>query len=84
VEDGRIQQGLGPYLVSMSIKEGEGDKYTLNVRVTGQPNSPTENSEFIRKSFPGSHAAHLEFAAAEGGLQLQGVIFVGPPKRAAR
>jgi hypothetical protein len=85
VEPGRpIQQGLGPYVVSMSVKEEQADKYTLIVRVTGLPGTPTENSEFIRKAFAGDHKEQLEFAASEGGLALKGVIFVGPPKSAAK
>jgi hypothetical protein len=85
VEPGQpLQQGLGPYVVSMSVKEDKGDKYTLNVRVTGQPGSSTEDSEFIRKSFAGDHKQQLEFAASEGGLALKGVIFVGPPRSAAK
>lgn len=85
VEPGQpIQQGLGPYVVSMSVKEGKADKYTLLVRVTGQPGSPAETSEFIRKSFAGDHKQQLEFAASEGDLAVKGVIFVGPPKSAAR
>src|SRR5688572_20507163 len=85
VEPGQpIQQGLGPYVVSMSVKEGKADKYTLLVRVTGLPGSATENSEFLRKSFAGDHKQQLEFAASEGGLAVKGVIFVGPPKSAAR
>jgi hypothetical protein len=84
VEPGQpIQQGLGPYVVSMSMKEDKGDKYTLLVRVTGQPGSSTENSEFIRKSFAGDHKQQLEFVASEGDLTVKGVIFVGPPKSAA-
>ena len=79
-----IQQGLGPYVVSMSVKEDKADKYSLLVRVTGQPGTPTENSEFIRKSFPGSHKEQLEFTAAEAGLTVKGVIFVGPLKSAAK
>lgn len=85
VEPGKpIQVGLGPYAVSMKVKEEAVSKYTLNVRVTGLPGSATENSEFIRKSFPGDHTQQLEFAASEGGLALKGVIFVGPPKSAAK
>lgn len=85
VEPGQpIQQGLGPYVVSMSVKEDQADKYTLLVRVTGLPGTTTENSEFIRKSFAGDHKQQLEFAASEGGLALKGVIFVGPPKSAAK
>jgi hypothetical protein len=78
-----IQQGLGPYVVSMSVKEDKADKYSLLVRVTGQKGSATENSEFLRHTFDGNHKEQLEFAAAEGGLGLKGVIFVGPPKSAA-
>lgn len=85
IEPGQpIQQGLGPYVVSMSVKEEQTDKYTLLVRVTGSPGTPTENSELIRKSFAGDHNQQLEFAASEGGLALKGVIFVGPPKSAAK
>lgn len=85
VEPGQpIQQELGPYVVSMSVKEDKADKYTLLVRVTGVPGSATENSEFIRKSFAGDHKQQLEFAASEGGLAVTGVIFVGPPKSAAK
>ena len=85
VEPGQpIQQGLGPYVVSMSVKEDKADRYTLLVRVTGQPGSSTENSEFIRKSFAGNHKQQLEFAASEGGLTVKGVIFVGPPKSAGK
>ena len=85
VEAGQpIQQGLGPYVVSMSVKEEKADKYTLLVRVSGQPGSATEDSEFIRKSFSGNHKERLEFAASEGGLAVKGVIFVGPPKSAAK
>jgi hypothetical protein len=85
VEPGKpIQTGLGPYAVSMTVKEDAANKYTLNVRVTGLPGTATENSEFIRKSFPGDHTQQLEFAATEGGLALSGVIFVGPPKSAAK
>jgi hypothetical protein len=85
VEAGQpIQQGLGPYVVSMNVKEDKGDKYSLVVRVTGQPGSTTEKSEFIRKSFGGNHKEQLEFAASEGGLTVKGVIFVGPPKSAAK
>lgn len=84
VEPGQpIQQGLGPYVVSMTVKEDQGDKYTLVVRVTGLPGTATENSEFIRNSFAGDHKQQLEFAASEGGLALKGVIFVGPPRSAA-
>lgn len=79
-----IQQGLGPYVVSMNVKEEKGDAYTLLVRITGQPGSATENSEFIRKSFNGNHKQQLEFAASGDGLAVKGVIFVGPPKSAAR
>jgi hypothetical protein len=85
VEAGQpIQQGLGPYVVSMSVKEDKADHYTLLVRVTGQPGSATENSEFIRKSFPGNHKEQLEFATSESGLSVKGVIFVGPPRSAAK
>lgn len=85
VEPGQpIQQGLGPYVVSMTVKEDKADKYTLLVRVTGLPGSATENSEFIRKSFAGDHKQQLEFAASEGGLAVKGVIFVGPPRSAAK
>ena len=85
VEPGQpIQQGLGPYVVSMTVNEDQGDKYVLAVRVTGLPGSATANAEFIRKSFPGDHTRQLEFAASEGGLALKGVIFVGPPKSAAK
>jgi len=79
-----IRQGLGPYVVSMSVKEAAGDRYSLLVRVTGQPGTATENAEFIRKSFDGSHQEQLEFKAAESGLAVEGVIFVGPPRSAAR
>lgn len=82
--DQPIQQGLGPYVVSMNVKEEKGDAYTLLVRITGQPGSATENSEFIRKSFDGNHKQQLEFAASENGLAVKGVIFVGPPKSAAK
>ena len=85
VEPGQpIQQGLGPYVVSMSVQEDKGDRYTLLVRVTGLPGSATENSEFIRKSFPGDHKQQLEFAASEGDLAVKGVIVVGPPRSAAK
>lgn len=85
VEPGQpIQTGLGPYAVSMTVKEETANKYTLNIRVTGLPGSATENSEFIRKAFPGDHTQQLEFAASENGLALNGVIFVGPPKSAAK
>ena len=85
IEPGQpIQQGLGPYVVSMSVKEDKADKYTLLVRVTGLPGSATEDSEFLRKSFPGDHKQQLEFAASEGDLAVKGVIFVGPPKSAAK
>lgn len=85
VEPGRpIQQGLGPYVVSMSVQEDKADRYTLLVRVTGLPGSATEDSEFIRKSFAGDHKQQLEFTASEGGLAVKGVIFVGPPKSAAK
>jgi hypothetical protein len=85
VEPGQpIQQGLGPYVVSMSVNEDKADKYTLLVRVTGQPGSATESSEFIRKSFAGDHKQQLEFAASKGDLVVKGVIFVGPPKSAAK
>lgn len=85
VEPGQpIQQGLGPYVVWMTVKEGNADKYTLLVRVTGLPGSATEDSEFIRKSFAGDHKQQLEFAASEGDLAIKGVIFVGPPRSAAR
>lgn len=85
VEPGQpIQQGLGPYVVAMTVKEDKADKYTLFVRVTGLPGSATANPEFIRKSFPGDHTQRLEFAASEGGLALKGVIFVGPPRSAAK
>jgi hypothetical protein len=84
LEKGRIQQGLGPYLVTMSVVEESGDKYTMQLRVTGQPGAPTADSEFIRKSFAGTHTEQLEFAASEGDLAIKGVIFVGPPKRASR
>lgn len=79
-----IQQGLGPYAVSMTVQEGKGGKYTLDVRITGLPGSATEKSEFMRKSFAGDHQQQLEFAAAEGKFALKGVIFVGPPKSAAK
>jgi hypothetical protein len=85
VEPGKpIQQGLGPYVVSMTVKEGKADKYTLDVRVTGLPGSASEKSELIRKSFAGDHKQQLEFTAVEGDLALEGVIFVGPPKNAAK
>jgi hypothetical protein len=85
VEPGKpIQVGLGPYAVSMTVKEDTANKYTLNVRVTGLAGTATENSEFIRKSFPGDHTQQLEFAVSDGGLALNGVIFVGPPKSAAK
>lgn len=74
-----IQQGLGPYVVSMTVKEDKGDKYTLQVAVTGQPGSATQRTEFLRQSFTGSHKEQLEFSAAKEGLGLKGVIFVGPP-----
>lgn len=85
VEPGQpIQQGLGPYVVSMTVKEQKADKYTLSVRVTGQPGSPAASPELIDKSFDGNHKEQLEFATAAGGLAVKGVIFVGPPKSAAR
>lgn len=85
VEPGQpIQQGLGPYLVSMSVKEDRTDKYTLLVRVTGLPGSATEKTEYINQSFAGDHRQQLEFAAAKGDLNVKGVIFVGPPKSAAK
>lgn len=85
VEPGQpIQQGLGPYVVSMSVKEGKADRYTLLVRVTGEPGSAAENSEFIRKSFAGDHKQQLEFATSKGDLAVKGVIFVGPPTSAAK
>ena len=71
-------------VVPVSVKEDKADRYSLLVRVTGQPGTPTENSEFIRKSFPGSHKEQLEFTAAEAGLTVKGVIFVGPLKSAAK
>jgi hypothetical protein len=81
IEPGKpVQQGLGPYVVSMTVREGKADEYTLDVRVTGMPGSATEKSEFIRKSFAGDHKQQLEFAAVEGDLALEGVIFVGPPR----
>jgi ribosome-interacting GTPase 1 len=49
------------------------------VIVTGQPGSATEKTEFLRRSFTGSHKKQLEFAVAKEGLALNGVIFVGPP-----
>jgi len=79
-----IQQGLGPYAVSMSVTEGKADRYTLLVRVTGLPGSPDEEAEFVRKEFAGDHRQQLEFAASGRDLALKGVIFVGPPKRAAK
>jgi hypothetical protein len=85
VEAGQpIQQGLGPYLVSMDVKEDNGDTYSFVVRVTGLPGSATEKTEFIRKSFGGNHKEQLEFAASERGLSVKGVIFIGPPKSAAK
>lgn len=85
LEVGRpIQQGLGPYVVSMNVTEEKGDAYTLLVRITGQPGSATETSEFIRKSFDGDHKQQLEFAASESGLAVKGVIFVGSPRTAAQ
>jgi hypothetical protein len=84
VEAGQpIQQGLGPYVVSMNVKEEKADKYTLLVSVKGLPGSTTENSEFLRRSFAGDHKKQLEFSATEAGLSVKGVIFVGPPKSAA-
>jgi hypothetical protein len=84
VEAGQpIQQGLGPYVVSMKVKEEKGDKYTLLVSVLGEPGTSTEKSEFLRHAFPGNHKEQLEFSASEGALALKGVIFVGPPKSAA-
>lgn len=79
-----IQQGLGPYVVSMSVTEGKADRYTLLVRVTGLSGSPGEKAEFVRKEFAGDHRQQLEFAASGGELAVKGVIFVGPPKRAAK
>lgn len=74
-----IQQGLGPYVVLMNVKEGKGDQYTLQVSVVGQPGSATQKTEFLRRSFTGSHKERLEFSTSKGGLALKGVIFVGPP-----
>lgn len=80
VEAGRpIQQGLGPYVVSMNVKEDKDDKYTLQVSITGQPGSATQKTEFLRQSFTGSHKKQLEFSAKKDSLGLKGVIFVGPP-----
>lgn len=80
VEAGQpVQQGLGPYVVSMTVKEGKGDSYTLQVAVTGGPGSAAQKTEFLRQSFKGSHKEQLEFSAAKEGLALKGVIFVGPP-----
>jgi hypothetical protein len=85
VEPGQpIQQGLGPYVVSMTVKEQKAGKYTLSVRVTGQPGSSGASPELIDKSFDGNHKEQLEFATAAGGLAVKGVIFVGPPRSAAR
>lgn len=85
VEPGQpMLQGLGPYVVSMSVQEGKADRYSLLVRVTGLPGTAAEKSEFIRKSFPGNHKEQLEFAAADAGLSVKGVIFVGPPRSAAK
>jgi hypothetical protein len=85
VEPGQpIQQGLGPYVVSMNVKEEKANKYNLLVRVSGLPGTATENAEYIRKSFAGDHKQQLEFAASEAGLAVKGVIFVGPPKSAAK
>jgi len=85
VEPGQpILQGLGPYVVSMSVTEGKADQYALLVRVTGQPGSPAGKSEFIRQSFAGDHTQQLEFSANGGELAVKGVIFVGPPKSAAK
>lgn len=74
-----LQQGLGPYVVSMTVKDDKDDEYTLQVIVTGQPGSATQKTEFLRQSFTGSHKKQLEFATAKEGLGLKGVIFVGPP-----
>ena len=76
--DKALQVGLGPYVVSMTVKDDKGDQYTLQVVVTGQPGSATEKTEFLRRSFTGSHRKQLEFAAEKEGLGLNGVIFVGP------
>jgi hypothetical protein len=75
-----LQVGLGPYVLSMTVKDDRDDEYTLQVIVTGQPGSATEKTEFLRRSFTGSHKKQLEFAVAKDGLGLTGVIFVGPPR----
>jgi hypothetical protein len=77
--DKALQVGLGPYVVSMTVKDDKDDEYTLQVIVTGQPGSATEKTEFLRRSFTGSHKKQLEFAVANNGLGLNGVILVGPP-----
>lgn len=74
-----LQQGLGPYVVSMTVTEDQGDNYTLQVAITGQPGSATQKTEFLRQSFKGNHKEQLAFSAAKDGLALKGVIFVGPP-----
>lgn len=79
-----IQQGLGPYVVSMTVQEDKGDQYTLLVSVLGAPGTAKEKAEFLRHSFPGSHKEQLEFSASEAGLSVKGVIFVGPAKTAAK
>lgn len=79
VEGGQpIHQGLGPYVVSMTVREEKDDKYTLQVSVAGQPGSATEKKQFVRESFTGSHKEQLEFSATKDGLGLKGVIFIGP------
>lgn len=84
IEAGKpVRQGLGPYVVSMTVKEDTENKYTLLVSVIGKPGSTTAHSEFIHKSFRGTHTKQLEFATSKAGLALKGVIFVGPLKSAA-
>lgn len=79
-----IRQGLGPYVVTLGVTEGAQDRYTLSVRVTGLPGTPSADEVVLDRAFEGDHREQLEFAASDGTLAVKGVIFVGAPRLAAK
>jgi hypothetical protein len=78
-DDGVLSQELGPYKVVLAPTIEAGNSYTLEVSVSGLPQSGSSISPVASQSFRGSLGGQLEFSGEFGGVSVTGAMMLHAP-----